>query len=225
VTSGLGNGDVWLIKSDSLGNIIWEKCFGGSASDEHGSAICKTNDGGVVMAGLCTANNGQVTGWQGLQDIWVVKADSLGSFEWGKAIGGTQNDRAESIEQTPDGGFILAGGTVSNDGDVSVNLGSMDGWVVKLSPSGLGIKNPENDVMDFTILQGDNSLVTRFFSRKNEFMNLSVCNVEGKVVMQERIKVNTGANYFTLPLEHVPGMYIVSIEHGDFFTSEKFIIK
>jgi hypothetical protein len=66
--------------------------------------------------------------------MWVVKLDKVGDLQWEKAIGGTMADRARSIQQTADGGFIIAGRSTSSNGDATYNRGLPDYWVVKLSP-------------------------------------------------------------------------------------------
>lgn len=65
-------------------------------------------------------------------------------IEWQKSLGGSGEERAQSIQQTSDGGYIVAGSSKSNDGDVSGNHGNYDYWIVKLSPEGLGVSDFDN---------------------------------------------------------------------------------
>ncbi|RKZ29002.1 hypothetical protein DRQ36_09570, partial [bacterium] len=128
--------DYWIVKLDSTGEIDWQRSLGGSDWDEAYS-IQQTSDGGFIVAGFSLSNNGDVSGHHGstdYPDYWVVKLNSAGNIEWQKCLGGSDWDGAASIQQTSDGGFIVAGGSGSNDGDVSGNHGSYDYWVVKLSP-------------------------------------------------------------------------------------------
>ncbi len=67
-----GARDYWIVKLDSIGNVIWKKCLGGSTLDE-GSSIAQTLDGGFIVAGLATSDNGDVTGSHGEGDAWIVK--------------------------------------------------------------------------------------------------------------------------------------------------------
>ncbi len=115
--------------------LSWQKALGGSASDES-YAICSTADGGAVVAGLTLSNNGDVSVNYGSYDVWLVKLQANGTIEWQKSLGGSSDDVANSIQQTNDGGYILAGYTFSNNGDVSGNHGSSDCWIVKLNSSG-----------------------------------------------------------------------------------------
>jgi len=117
----------------------WQKTYG-SASNELGYTITKTNDGnGYVFVGSALANGGDITGHHGGigADAWVVKTNSLGTIEWQKCFGGTVGDYAYDIIATVDGGFVFAGTTQSNNGDVISNQGGRDVWVVKLDGSGV----------------------------------------------------------------------------------------
>ncbi|MBM7560374.1 Ig-like domain-containing protein [Marinitoga litoralis] len=134
---GLYSYDYWIIKLDENGNLEWQKTFGGSDSDSAHS-IEQTTDGGFIVAGYTKSNDGDVTGNHGGADYWIIKLDSNGNLEWQKTFGGSNWDYAQSIEQTTDGGFIVAGYTWSNDGDVTGNHGlySYDYWIIKLDENG-----------------------------------------------------------------------------------------
>ncbi len=123
--------DYSVIKLDATGNVVWQKSFGGSGTDGAYS-IHETSDSGYIVAGVSGSNNGDVTGNHGQNDYWVVKLDIDGKMEWQKALGGSSNEIARSIQQTSDDGYIVAGYSNSNDGDVSGNRGNSDFWVVKL---------------------------------------------------------------------------------------------
>ncbi|HLP95843.1 MAG TPA: T9SS type A sorting domain-containing protein [Saprospiraceae bacterium] len=135
VTGNHGDVDCWVVKLDQNGNIEWQKCYGGSQWDEAWS-IQQTTDGGYVFAGRTSSNDGDVSGYHGGFDYWVVKISNLGIIEWQKALGGSGIDIAYAIRQTQDGGFIVNGESNSNNGDVSGLIGSSDYWVVKLSAEG-----------------------------------------------------------------------------------------
>jgi len=130
-----GRYDYWIVKLNNLRVIKWQKCFGGKGSD-CAYSIQQTDDGGFIVAGETSSNDGDVSGNHGKIDYWVVKLNSSGDIQWKKCFGGKGIDKAYSIQQTDDGGFIVAGETSSNDGDVSGNHGKIDYWVVKLNSSG-----------------------------------------------------------------------------------------
>jgi hypothetical protein len=123
---------------NSTPTIQWQKKFGGSGA---GIANCiqQTTDGGYIVAGTTTSIDGEVTNHHGGNDIWIVKLNDSGSIQWQKALGGSKDDEANSIQQTSDGGYIIAGITSSMDGDVTNKKeeNGIDYWVVKLDASGL----------------------------------------------------------------------------------------
>lgn len=135
VTGYHGNWDFWIVKLNSLGTIQWQKALGGS-STEIAHSIHQTTDGGYIVAGYSHSNNGDVSGNYGGADYWVVKLNNLGAIQWQQILGGSASDIASSIQQTADGGYIVAGTTTSNDGDVTGNHGYEDAWVVKLDATG-----------------------------------------------------------------------------------------
>jgi hypothetical protein len=135
VTGNHGLNDCWVVKLDPSGNITWQKTLGGTGSD-FAEDIIQTTDGGYIMEGGTTSNDGDVSGNHGGLDYWVVKLTAAGNISWQKCLGGTGYDYAYSIKQTSDGGYIVAGDVNSNDGDVSGNHGSFDYWIVKLDAAG-----------------------------------------------------------------------------------------
>ena len=136
VSGNHGENDCWVVKLTGLGTIEWQKSLGGSFT-ERVSSIQQTFDGGYILAGNSESNDGDVSGNHGGYDSWVVKLTSVGTIEWQKSLGGSSYDGAGSIQQTNDGGFIFAGSSASNDGDVSGNHGNADSWLVKLSSIGI----------------------------------------------------------------------------------------
>jgi len=116
-------------------SIEWQKCFGGS-SEDFTSLIKQTNDGGYIIVGGSESNDGDVTGHHGDSDYWIVKLTSGGAIDWQKCFGGSGSDWASSIQQTSDGGYIVAGYSSSNNSDVTGNLGGSDSWIVKLTSTG-----------------------------------------------------------------------------------------
>jgi len=115
--------------------IEWSRIFGGSGSDIARS-IQQTGDGGFIVAGSTNSNDGDVSGNRGGWDGWIVRLDAAGDIIWQRSLGGSGGDSFNSVQQTTDGGFIVAGQSNSNDGDVSENPGYTSGWVVKLDSNG-----------------------------------------------------------------------------------------
>ena len=136
VTGNHGIFDAWVIKISATGVLQWQKVYGGTNFD-YFSSIKVTTDGGYILAGETQSNNGDVSGNHGTSDFWIVKINATGVLQWQKTLGGTLNDYAYSIEKTSDGGYITAGRSNSNNGNVTGNKGFDDVWVVKLSASGV----------------------------------------------------------------------------------------
>ena len=133
-----GSSDYWIVKLDSANNIQWQKSLGGT-NMEIVASINQTKDEGYIVAGYSNSNDGDVSGHHGnsfSSDYWIVKLDSVGNIQWQKSLGGTNNDYGKSIQQTKNGGYIVAGYSWSNDGDVSGNHGSADYWIVRLDSTG-----------------------------------------------------------------------------------------
>ena len=120
---GEGGSDIWLIKTDSLGDIIWEKTIGTEDTDV-GWTIRPTDDGGYIIIGETTHNS------NGLDDLWLLKIDSEGDKLWEKTYGYSIFDGGSDIRQTSDGGYIIIG-------SVNVTGGPRgDIWLLKTDSSG-----------------------------------------------------------------------------------------
>lgn len=132
------NGDGWVVKVDSMGQLQWQKALGGSSNDILLSVV-EAADGGYMTVGFTESNDGDVSGHHGEAgnaDGWAVKLDNGGNMVWQRTLGGSWNDQLSSVVAMPDGGFEAAGSTRSTDGDIPYNLGGVDGWVLKLDSAG-----------------------------------------------------------------------------------------
>jgi hypothetical protein len=131
-----GFADYWIVKIDSIGNIQWQKTFGGEEEDDLYS-IMQTGDGGYILGG---DSNSSISGNKteksiGNTDMWVVKTDSLGGIQWQNTIGGSDFQSLFTIANTSDESCLLGGSSISN---ISVDkdencIGMYDYWVVKLT--------------------------------------------------------------------------------------------
>jgi len=135
VSFSYGNFDVWLIKLDVDGNLLWEKSYGGSDSDQ-GNCVIESSDLGIVITGFSYSSDGNLTVNNGLEDFWTVKTDNSGNILWQVSNGGSQTDIANSVVQASDGTYLVFGYTNSTDGDISSNLGSYDYWLLNLDTDG-----------------------------------------------------------------------------------------
>lgn len=103
---GAGGKDIYVVKVDSAGNLLWTRTVGGSG-DEVGYSIIQTRDAGFAVTGYTYSYSA------GYADIYLIKLDSVGSLQWDRAMGGTAPDGAQALIQTKDGGYAITGGTDS----------------------------------------------------------------------------------------------------------------
>ncbi|MFA5620118.1 MAG: T9SS type A sorting domain-containing protein [Weeksellaceae bacterium] len=161
--------------------------MGGSGFD-WATSIQQTTDGGYIVAGYSDSNDGDVTGNHGWLDYWVVKLDSTGNIQWQKSLGGSNNDFAYSIQQTTDGGYVVAGYSDSNDGDVSGNHGNSDYWIVKLGPDNLST-NEINSKDNFSIYPNPvKDILTIEGIAPNT--QLIITDLTGKTILSTTVKSN-----------------------------------
>ncbi len=99
--------EVYLLKTDSDGNQLWSKMFGGTSVDR-GYSVQVASDGGYIITGMTVPAG---SGWG---DVYLLKTDSDGTLEWEKTFGGTEKDEARSVQLTSDGGYIISGFTHSS---------------------------------------------------------------------------------------------------------------
>ncbi|MEP7168761.1 MAG: T9SS type A sorting domain-containing protein [Bacteroidota bacterium] len=142
VWGGAGDVDYWIVKTDSQGNKLWDKDFGGTNYDQLYS-LQQTYDGGYILGGYSfsdisgdkTQDNWDASG--NTPDYWILKTDSLGNKQWDKDLGGTNADYLYSMQQTSDNGYILGGTSYSGiSGDKSqanwdTSLSTTDYWIIK----------------------------------------------------------------------------------------------
>ena len=146
-TALVGGADYWIIKTDSLGNIQWQKDYGGTESD-FGTCIKQTADGGYIVAGYSQSGvSGDKTqpkksgGFA--YDYWILRLDSTGAKLWDKDFGGTYSNECTAVMVNPDGTFLLFGNSKSGvSGDKTTpnydaTFSSPDIWVLKIDSMGI----------------------------------------------------------------------------------------
>jgi len=151
ISENAGFQDFWLVKTDSSGNIQWEKTHGFPGSDQ-AFKIFETSEGNFFATGffdvgacgvdLCDGNDFQGNidanraAQHGVGEFWGILMDASGNKIWRRYFGGSLNDRAYDALQTNDGGFLLAGQSESFDFDITDDKGSYDFWLVRLDANG-----------------------------------------------------------------------------------------
>jgi hypothetical protein len=165
-TSSFGNGgyDAWLIKTDSSGAPVWTnpanpnivgKTFGGTGND-YASSVCQVSDGYLIAGYTYSLDNRSY-------DAWLIKTNLDGTESWSRTFGDIGDDRAYSVQQTSDGGYIIAGNTTS------FGSGNSDAWLIKTDSSGA----PDPEWINTT---NPNIVGKTFGGKDNDYAN-SVCQV------------------------------------------------
>lgn len=125
-------GDLWLLKTDSSGDTMWTKIYGGAGEDFARNAF-PTHDGGYIIGGA--------TGFgAGSGDVWLVKTDASGDTVWTQTYGGASTDAGLALSLTADGGYIIAGYTFS------FGAGGADFYLIKTEPD-IGVEEDESSII------------------------------------------------------------------------------
>lgn len=120
---GFGSGDVYVVKTDSSGDLLWANAYGGAGYDL-GNSITQTSDGGYIVTGTTDSYGA------GNEDVYLIKIDSNGSLLWSKTYGGSNSEEGYSVHQTSDSGYTITG-NISSAGS-----GGEDVYLVKTDKDG-----------------------------------------------------------------------------------------
>ena len=151
-TFGAGSDDVYLVKTNAQGDTLWTRTYGGTGED-YGNSVQQTSDGGYIIAGW-TESFGA-----GLTDVYLIKTNASGDSLWTRTYGGTSYDEGNSVQQTKDGGYVIAGYTTSS------GTGNVDVYLIKTDSLGdVGVAEP---------LTGHPLRPTRFLIQPNPFTSFS----------------------------------------------------
>ena len=161
--------------SATNGDIIWTKCIGGTGSEHLGSIIA--NPDGTFMLGVTNGSlDGDFLGFPRSHDFCLLKLDSVGNVIWKKNYGGSRPDVLKCIVKSAEGGYLLAGSSYSDDGDVTLHY-SVDNindlWFVKVSDSGVlqwqkTLGGTYNDVVPFVQQCSDTGYIVSSFTTSSD---------------------------------------------------------
>jgi len=172
--------DVLLIKTDSSGNEVWTETFGGSAADR-GRSVQQTFDGGYIIAGWA------VSFGEPDPDVWLIKTDMSGSEEWNNIYEYEENsgDWGYAVEQTHDGGFIIAGSTMSAvlmcNGSNSLNKQEgTDVWLIRICSDG-------NTSFQITNLSSNWNLISLPFNQTIDKINIIIHQLNNNYTWSEAV--------------------------------------
>jgi Secretion system C-terminal sorting domain len=134
-----GSNDIWLVKLDKDGNILWQKGLGGTGNDLLYS-IQQTADSGFICGASSDSpiSGDKTEGNLGSFDYWIIKLDVGGNIQWQNVIGGSSYDNCKLVKQAFDGSYFCGGtsnSTISGD-KTEIHLGVGDYWILKLDALG-----------------------------------------------------------------------------------------
>ena len=222
-----GGGDIWIVKIDFSGNIVWQKCFGGSLG-EYSSNIYQTKDGGFVVIGNTQSHDGDVVGNHSINnryDIWMFKINREGELLWQKCIGGISDETVDfGVLKLSDYKYVIAGtATYSLSFDVncdfhSAGSGTGDYWVFQISDTTISIKESQpklnelkvypNPARDFVVFERQGAE-----AKQQKLTYIQIATVFGQV--RETIELR-GDKTVWLTEGVKPGVYFYKIEGGGY---------
>ena len=187
----MGDELLWLVKTDRNGNPTWEKTFGGfvSSSGDGGWSVQETVDGGYIVTGY-TQSLGN-----GRKDLWLIKTDGDGRPIWDRTFGGREDDVGMSVQNSPDGGYIVAGRTAS------FGNGEDEIWLLKTDSNGGEIWNvtfggkKDDAAFQVVALASGYALVGRTDSGKDdEKIKLIRADPNGKKIWERSYRGSSAAS-------------------------------
>ena len=205
------NTKFWILKLNAIGDTIWTRCYGGTGLDQ-ANDVLQTTDGKYLVAGWTASTDGDVHGNHGgnvYGDYWILKLDVNGDTIWTRCYGGSNDDFANSIQQTSDGGFIIAGYAYSDDGDVFMSHHPIDLWIVKIDNiiTGISTQGLSNDL---EIYPNPTQNQIKITNNQLQITNLQIMDITGKQV--KIIKTKGQSKTYTIDIEYLPpGLYLLKV--------------
>ncbi len=135
ISDNKGSYDFWIVKISATGQIIWEKNFGGSEVDE-AHEIIVTSDGNYLIVGETRSSDGDIAFNHGGADVWVLRMSEDGDMLSENTYGGTSFEAGRAVTKSINGGYLIAGSSRSSDGNLELNQGQNDAWILKINDGG-----------------------------------------------------------------------------------------
>ena len=209
------NGDVWLIKTDVSGDILWTKTYGGGDYDM-GYSVQQTIDKGYIVAGTTSSFGANI------QDIWLIKTNTDGDTIWTKTFVGSGANVAFSVQQTTDEGYIITGWTTSFDN------GNGDIWLIKTTADATIVKKNNNNILsDYKLFQNfpnpfNPKTTFKFSIPKSDQVTISIYTISGQMLESKTMNFNPGSYSFEFDgSKYSTGIYFYKISTSSGFTAER----
>ncbi|MEO8066736.1 MAG: T9SS type A sorting domain-containing protein [Flavobacteriales bacterium] len=191
LTSNQGDADLWAVKLDTAGVLVWQMSFGGSGYDE-ATSLSLGSGLGYTVAGQSWSSDGDVSDPHPGGEAWLLHLGGTGTLVWEHCYGGSSTESAQCIRPTSDGGFVLAGGARSADGDVGFNQGLDDFWLVKLSGSeGTAVPTVEDQGIQ-AVCDPSGQVIRIELGHRGTEATVRVCDMMGKVLAATSFRGHSG---------------------------------
>lgn len=218
ITSFTTDGDLFITKLDSVGNVIWDKVYG-TVENEMGESIHQLSDGGFLITGMAVRGAGT-----GSYDLWVVRTDYLGDTLWTRNVGGTGDDRGFAGMKAQSGSIYAAGW------NWSTGLGQGDIYLVKFADLITSIDTNDNTAAGFSLSQNypnpfDNETKIDYEMPVSAFVSLKLFDVTGReVAVLLNQNQSAGKHTFILDASDLEsGLYFYQLKAGDFIETKRII--
>ena len=185
---GAGSWDVYVIRTDSSGDTVWMRTFGGVNRDDSYS-VQQTTDAGCVIAGYATSFGA------GAEDVYFIKTDATGGTLWTRTFGGAGDNVGYSVQQTPDGGYIVAGSTSSS------GAGGVDVYLIKTDALGrLAVAEPKTSPTHASTFSlscepnpssGTTTIRLSPFALRHSPLTLRMYDSQGRVVLTRQVSTSS----------------------------------
>ncbi|MCK4334666.1 T9SS type A sorting domain-containing protein [candidate division WOR-3 bacterium] len=216
VATGFNNHDLFLIKLNSEGSLVWKKCLGDARQDYRDFGWCvQESPGGCVVAGQYSYNSTSGDG-----DVWLLKFDSDGDTSWTKTYGSNPGyDEAFWVQPTSDGGYILTGSTET------WSSGGSDLFIMKTDSLGVEVKEEPSVAhqLDFEIASPIGSRIVLRYNDHPKGFHAQVFDASGRKV--DEIESQTQSGTLTWGSHHNPGVYFIVPTDGEVNAYKVILIK
>jgi len=225
-TKSFGQGDysdVYLIKTDPNGNLMWQTNYGCPFSDIAYS-IQKTIDSGYIVVGTTSSSNDEA-------NVFLTKVGTYGEIIWTKTFGGTGIDEGHSVQQTSDGGYIIAGSTTS------FGAGGPDVYLIKVDPEGEDVSKVIKKAEDLhligssekeyrgTYVPGEGKPLTlKLDGVSSGKLSFKIFTLTGEKIFDKEISCENGEFKLDVPKDIAAGVYIIKVEGPKFSFTKKIAV-
>jgi hypothetical protein len=231
-----GYSDYWLVRTDSMGNKLWDKTIGGPKGD-YMQSVAATADGGFLLGGYSNSHigNDKSEAPVGGYDYWVVKVNKFGNVQWDKTYGGTSDDKLAAVRQIKANEYILGGTSNSPvSGNKTVNnLGDNDIWIIRISTDSPGsVSTKATEQPTTTAIAGNTTMpaaitslsmnvapnpvqsvmTVSYSSPADAKLSLKVLSQDGKVILAANIAAAEKGNYTANMVKFPAGVYYVILQ-------------